>query len=190
MSFHINKKGDVGKCSVTTGTCPFGDESTHYTSIEAARHAVEKKYSTESVAERLDENRKIDTSIRLLTNSAADFEADEFEIKGIDSWAVIRVNGESDLVMAIARLSNGEIRADINYGPESLLIDHRPLNTIFNEADFIYFLGDCDNFEASCRESKCDKWGESNCLEHSDSVGAKEAWKVIEKQVLPRYLNQ
>lgn len=37
--WHINGKQEVGKCSVTTGTCPFGGDSgteNHFTSQEAA----------------------------------------------------------------------------------------------------------------------------------------------------------
>jgi hypothetical protein len=41
--FHINAKGEAGKCSATQGGCPFGDESQHYTSPEAAREGYEKR---------------------------------------------------------------------------------------------------------------------------------------------------
>lgn len=44
MKFHINPTtGDAGKCSATQGKCPFGGESEHYTSAEAARSAYESK---------------------------------------------------------------------------------------------------------------------------------------------------
>jgi hypothetical protein len=44
--FHINGKGEAGKCSATKGGCPFGGESEHFTSPEAAREAYEASMST------------------------------------------------------------------------------------------------------------------------------------------------
>lgn len=41
--FHINDKGEAGKCGATKGGCPFGDDLQHFTSLEAARAANEKK---------------------------------------------------------------------------------------------------------------------------------------------------
>jgi hypothetical protein len=39
--FHINRKGEVGGCTAQTGGCPFGGESEHYSSPEAAQKAYE-----------------------------------------------------------------------------------------------------------------------------------------------------
>lgn len=43
MKFHINDKGEAGKCGAEKGKCPFGDQSEHYTSAAAARTAYEAK---------------------------------------------------------------------------------------------------------------------------------------------------
>ncbi len=43
MKFHVNAKGEAGKCSATKGGCPFGGEAEHFTSPEAARTAYEQK---------------------------------------------------------------------------------------------------------------------------------------------------
>jgi hypothetical protein len=41
--YHINSKGEAGKCTAKKGGCPFGDAEQHYTSSEAAREAYEEK---------------------------------------------------------------------------------------------------------------------------------------------------
>ena len=41
--FHVNGKGEAGKCSAEKGGCPFGGENEHYTSKENARKAYEAK---------------------------------------------------------------------------------------------------------------------------------------------------
>jgi hypothetical protein len=49
--FHINSKGDAGKCSAAKGGCPFGGEKEHFTSPEAARKAYEDRQAEELVLE-------------------------------------------------------------------------------------------------------------------------------------------
>lgn len=45
MKYHINRKGDVGKCTAVVA-CPFGDfDKDHYDTPEAARAAYEAKMS-------------------------------------------------------------------------------------------------------------------------------------------------
>lgn len=39
--YHINPKGEPGKCSVITGTCPYGAYEDHFSSVEEARAAFE-----------------------------------------------------------------------------------------------------------------------------------------------------
>lgn len=39
--FHINRKGEAGRCSAQSGGCPFGGESEHYSSPEVAQRAYE-----------------------------------------------------------------------------------------------------------------------------------------------------
>lgn len=39
--FHINASGNAGKCSAKQGGCPFGDESQHHATAEAARAQFE-----------------------------------------------------------------------------------------------------------------------------------------------------
>ena len=41
--FHVNRKGEAGKCRAFTGNCPFGGDADHYRSPEEARAAFEKK---------------------------------------------------------------------------------------------------------------------------------------------------
>jgi len=41
--FHINSAGEAGQCKAVNGNCPFGGESDHFTSAEAAREAFEAK---------------------------------------------------------------------------------------------------------------------------------------------------
>lgn len=43
MKYHVNKKGEAGECGATKGNCPFGSESEHFTSPEAARSAYEER---------------------------------------------------------------------------------------------------------------------------------------------------
>ena len=40
--YHINYKGEAGKCTAVAGGCPFGEESDHYPTADAARAAYEK----------------------------------------------------------------------------------------------------------------------------------------------------
>lgn len=56
MKFHINKAtGNVGKCSAVKGQCPFGPDSDHFTSADAARSSYESLQSDSAV---LDSARK------------------------------------------------------------------------------------------------------------------------------------
>ncbi len=49
--FHINGNGEAGACAATTADgCPFGGESEHYGSKEAARFAYESKVGNASGA--------------------------------------------------------------------------------------------------------------------------------------------
>jgi len=41
--FHINTAGEAGQCKAVNGKCPFGSESEHFTSAEAAREAFEAR---------------------------------------------------------------------------------------------------------------------------------------------------
>ena len=41
MAFHINDKGEAGKCSATQGNCPYGSEDEHYLSKQDAQRAYE-----------------------------------------------------------------------------------------------------------------------------------------------------
>lgn len=41
MPYHVNDKGEAGRCGATKGHCPFGDADEHYSSLEAARFAFE-----------------------------------------------------------------------------------------------------------------------------------------------------
>ena len=47
--FHVNGKGEAGKCSAEKGGCPFGGESEHYTSAQAARTAYENDMGTDQL---------------------------------------------------------------------------------------------------------------------------------------------
>lgn len=194
--FHINKEGNAGRCSATAGKCPFGGAEEHYKTIEDARRAVENQYmekdqmsaNKNTKETQKQKNREISESLDSLTNHSASFESDTFAIAGIESWAGVAVSGESDLVMSIARMEGGEVRAGVNYGAADLLSKHQPIAKVFNENDFIWFLADSENFKNVCTNYDCDKWGDDDCLEHTDRAGAKEAWKIIEKEVLPRYI--
>jgi hypothetical protein len=39
--FHINRKGEAGRCSAQSGSCPFGGESEHYSNSDDAQKAYE-----------------------------------------------------------------------------------------------------------------------------------------------------
>jgi len=41
--FHVNANGEAGACSAVKGNCPFGGESEHFTSADAARQDYEAK---------------------------------------------------------------------------------------------------------------------------------------------------
>jgi len=43
--FHINGNGEAGQCKAQAGGCPFGGESEHFTTAEAARDAFEARMS-------------------------------------------------------------------------------------------------------------------------------------------------
>jgi hypothetical protein len=46
--FHLNAKGEAGACKATKGGCPFGDDSQHFDSAEAAREHFEQSSSSET----------------------------------------------------------------------------------------------------------------------------------------------
>lgn len=46
--YHINSKGEPGKCSASVGTCPYGDGRDHYPSEAAAREAYELKMGNDT----------------------------------------------------------------------------------------------------------------------------------------------
>lgn len=48
--FHINSQGEPGLCSAKQGGCPFGGESDHHESPEAARRAYEENNSSNMVS--------------------------------------------------------------------------------------------------------------------------------------------
>lgn len=50
MAFHINDKGEPGKCSATQGKCPYGGEHQHYPSAEVAQKAYELSMAAQVVA--------------------------------------------------------------------------------------------------------------------------------------------
>ena len=51
--FHVNLKGEAGKCSARAGQCPFGGEQAHYRSMENAQQAFELSMAAESLPEPL-----------------------------------------------------------------------------------------------------------------------------------------
>jgi hypothetical protein len=50
VKYHINAKGEAGKCSATQGGCPFGDAQQHYASAADARASYEANQATFAVA--------------------------------------------------------------------------------------------------------------------------------------------
>ncbi len=46
--YHINGKGEAGRCSAQKGKCPFGGDLEHYSTPGDARRAYEKFMSTSS----------------------------------------------------------------------------------------------------------------------------------------------
>lgn len=48
--YHINKKGEAGKCEAEKGKCPFGGDENHFTSLAAARTAFEASQTTTSLS--------------------------------------------------------------------------------------------------------------------------------------------
>ena len=48
--YHINSKGEAGKCSATQGKCPFGGDANHYDSPEKAQQAFELSMASSTVA--------------------------------------------------------------------------------------------------------------------------------------------
>lgn len=46
--FHINGNGEAGACRAGKGGCPFGDDSKHFTSAEAARVAYEERMNRDT----------------------------------------------------------------------------------------------------------------------------------------------
>lgn len=42
MTYHVNGKGEPGKCSAQQGNCPFGSDEDHYESQDQARIAFER----------------------------------------------------------------------------------------------------------------------------------------------------
>lgn len=45
--FHVNSKGEPGKCSAQSGGCPFGSEAEHHSSKDAAAAAYEKNMKSQ-----------------------------------------------------------------------------------------------------------------------------------------------
>ncbi len=52
VTYHINALGEVGRCKARQGGCPFGGDSDHYPSKEAARRAYEEKMKSLSIPDR------------------------------------------------------------------------------------------------------------------------------------------
>lgn len=50
--FHINKKGEAGKCDAEVQGCPFGGDNDHYDTKEEAQKAYEKKNIAQSLAKK------------------------------------------------------------------------------------------------------------------------------------------
>jgi hypothetical protein len=44
--YHINLKGDPGRCSAQKGQCPFGEDAAHYDTAQQARAAFERNQLT------------------------------------------------------------------------------------------------------------------------------------------------
>lgn len=49
--FHVNLKGEPGKCRVVSGRCPFGSPEEHHNSKEDARAAFEKTHANDVLPE-------------------------------------------------------------------------------------------------------------------------------------------
>jgi hypothetical protein len=45
--YHINRQDQVGLCTATKGTCPFGGSDAHYSSKKVAQLVSEKKLAAE-----------------------------------------------------------------------------------------------------------------------------------------------
>lgn len=60
--FHVNAEGNPGKCSAEI-SCPFGGESEHYATQDAAREAYEKKMSSEAVPAASSKNSASDAEV-------------------------------------------------------------------------------------------------------------------------------
>lgn len=61
--FHINSKGETGKCHAKQGGCPFGGESDHYPSAVIARQAFENSMNEQAPARSLRSVEPIDGSM-------------------------------------------------------------------------------------------------------------------------------
>jgi hypothetical protein len=60
--FHVNAEGNPGKCSAEI-SCPFGGESEHYATQDAAREAYEKKMSGEAIPTASSKNSASDAEV-------------------------------------------------------------------------------------------------------------------------------
>lgn len=88
--YHINGRGEPGRCTAEEGNCPFGDsESDHYDSREAAEEAYAKNFDTFKVSRERDKKEYLSSLVR--THSVTDL----YDPKAMESLARTLKTGDS-----------------------------------------------------------------------------------------------
>ena len=105
--FHVNGKGEAGKCSASNGKCPFGGETgteNHYDTVEQAQAAAEKQLS--------DQHGAVTTVTNASKGSATAYPGGVGELgRNVTSEDVIAATRKLALAK-LAHKTNAEITAD------------------------------------------------------------------------------
>jgi hypothetical protein len=130
---------------------------------------------------------KINDLLRDWTNCSVTIEVDEWPIEGVVSWADVNVSAESDMVLSVVKLPNGDVVAGESYGSHNFSRFTKTVNEIFTLDKFLYFIGESPNYVENCPEMECDNWGDPGCVEHTTYNGGVKAWNVIDTEILPMF---
>lgn len=83
VKYHVNTLGNPGRCAASVGKCPYGDDSKHFTTPEAARENYEKNAQSFPVGGKL-LVRKLKK--KLVRPHNLDYDAVEKELGWINDW--------------------------------------------------------------------------------------------------------
>lgn len=86
--YHVNPAGEPGPCGANKN-CPFGGDSDHYTTKEAAREAYEKNMSAETLPAASKKSAAIDSEVEKVIDTLVSYGDDSYlyNPKAAENWA-------------------------------------------------------------------------------------------------------